>query len=208
MSKRAALYVRVSTDQQTVENQLLVLTEVAERSGWTVVHIFADEGVSGAKGRDQRPGYDSLLKAVSRHEVNIVAAWSVDRLGRSLPDLVSFLSDIQARGCDLYLHQQAVDTTTPAGRMLFQMLGVFAEFERAMITSRIKAGHERARSKGVKFGRPPLPPIRLDKVKRALADGRSIRAIARTTGVSTATVMRVKRSMNDGAGDRQETVAA
>ena len=206
--KRAALYVRVSTDQQTTENQLLVLNEVAQRSGWEIVHVFEDAGISGAKGRDQRPGYDALLKAVARREADIVAAWSVDRLGRSLPDLVAFLSDIQARGCDLYLHQQAIDTTTASGRMLFQMLGVFAEFERAMITSRIKAGHERARSKGVKFGRPPLPPIRLDKVKRALADGRSIRAIARTTGVSTATVMRVKRSMNDGAGDRQETVAA
>lgn len=112
--KRAALYVRVSTDQQTVENQLLVLNEVAQRSGWTIVHTFSDEGVSGAKGRDKRPGYDALLKAVSRHEVQIVAAWSVDRLGRSLPDLVSFLSDIQAKGCDLYLHQQAIDTSTPS----------------------------------------------------------------------------------------------
>jgi len=111
--KRAALYVRVSTDSQTVENQLLVLKEVAERSGWQILATFADEGISGAKGRDRRPGFDSLLKAVSRREVDIVAAWSVDRLGRSLPDLVAFLSDIQARGCDLYLHQQAVDTSTP-----------------------------------------------------------------------------------------------
>jgi DNA invertase Pin-like site-specific DNA recombinase len=107
----------------------------------------------------------------------------------------AFLSDIQAQGCDLYLHQQAIDTSTPSGRMLFQMLGVFAEFERAIITSRIIAGQARARSKGVKFGRPPLPPIRLDKVQKGLLEGRSIRAIAATTGVSTATVQRVKRSM-------------
>lgn len=205
--KRACLYLRVSTDSQTVENQRLVLNEVAERSGWTVVHTFADEGVSGAKGRAERPGYDALLKAVSRREVDIVAAWSVDRLGRSLPDLVAFLSDIQARGCDLYLHQQAVDTSTPSGRMLFQMLGVFAEFERSIITSRIIAGQARARAKGVRFGRPPLPPIRLEKVQRALQDGQSIRAIAAATGVSTATVQRVKRSMNDGV-DRRETVTA
>jgi DNA invertase Pin-like site-specific DNA recombinase len=195
--KRAAFYVRVSTDQQTVENQLLVLHEVAQRSGWEIVHVFADEGISGSKGRDQRPGFDRLHKAIARHEIDIVAAASVDRLGRSLPDLVAFLSDIQARGCDLYLHQQAIDTTTPSGRMLFQMLGVFAEFERAMITSRIRAGHERARSNNVRFGRPPLPPIRLDKVRHALADGHSIRAIAKSTGVSTATVQRVKRSMFD-----------
>ena len=132
-----------------------------------------------------------------------MAAWSVDRLGRSLPDLVAFLSDIQARGTDLYLHQQAIDTSTPSGRMLFQMLGVFAEFERAMITSRIRAGHDRARSKGVKFGRPTIAPIRLDRVKEALGNGQSIRAVAKATGVSTATVQRVKQALSD-----EHTVAA
>lgn len=194
--KRAALYVRVSQDSQTVENQLLVLNEVAQRSGWTIVHTFSDEGVSGAKGRDKRPGYDALLKAVARHEVQIVAAWSVDRLGRSLPDLVAFLSDIQAKGCDLYLHQQAIDTSTPSGRMLFQMLGVFAEFERAILKSRISAGLARARANNVRIGRPPMPISRAEKVRKALRDGHSIRAVAAATGVSTATVQRVKRSMN------------
>jgi DNA invertase Pin-like site-specific DNA recombinase len=198
--KKAALYVRVSTDQQTVENQLLVLKDVAQRSGWEIVHIFADEGISGAKGRDKRPGYDCLLKAIGRREVQLVAAWSVDRLGRSLVDLVAFLGDIQAQGCDLYLHQQAIDTSTPSGRMLFQMMGVFAEFERSMITSRILAGQKRAVANGIKIGRPSIPPIRLEKVKRALENGQSIRTIAKATGMSTATVMRVKRSMNDGAG--------
>ena len=197
--KRAALYVRVSQDSQTVENQLLVLNEVAQRSGWTIVHTFSDEGVSGAKGRDKRPGYDALLKAVARHEVQIVAAWSVDRLGRSLSDLVAFLSDIQAKGCDLYLHQQAIDTSTPSGRMLFQMLGVFAEFERAIITSRIKAAHDRCRVKGVRIGRPPIAISRVEKVERALKDGQSIRAVAAATGVSTATVQRVKRTMQTTA---------
>lgn len=206
--KRAALYVRVSQDSQTVENQLLVLNEVAQRSGWTIVHTFSDEGISGTKGRDKRPGYDALLKAVARHEVQIVAAWSVDRLGRSLPDLVAFLSDIQAKGCDLYLHQQAIDTSTPSGRMLFQMLGVFAEFERAILVSRVRAAHERCRQKGIRIGRPPLPPIRLQKVEKALKDGQSIRAVAAATGVSTATVQRVKRSMQTVKEDRQETVAA
>ena len=167
------------------------------------MQTFADEGISGSKGRAERPGYDALLKAVSRREVDIVAAWSVDRLGRSLPDLVAFLSDIQARGTDLYLHQQAIDTSTPSGRMLFQMLGVFAEFERAMITARIRAGHERARSKGVKFGRPAIAPIRLDRVKEALGNGHSIRAIAKATGVSTATVQRVKQALSE-----EHTVAA
>lgn len=209
--KRAALYVRVSQDSQTVENQLLVLNEVAQRSGWEVVHVFADEGISGAKGRDKRPGYDGLLKAVARHEVQIVAAWSVDRLGRSLSDLVGFLSDIQARGCDLYLHQQAIDTSTPSGRMLFQMLGVFAEFERAILKSRISAGIQRARANNVRIGRPPMSISRAEKVQKALRDGQSIRAVAAATGVSTATVQRVKRSMNPSpnhsGGDRPETLA-
>lgn len=204
--KRAGIYLRVSTDQQTTENQLRVLNEVAERAGWTIVAVFEDAGVSGAKGRDKRPGYDALLKAISRREIDIAAAWSVDRLGRSLPDLVAFLSDIQNRGCDLYLHQQAVDTSTPSGRMLFQMLAVFAEFERAIITSRITAGLDRAREKGVQFGRPNLSLARRTKVQKALIDGLSIRQVAKATGVSTASVQRIKRSMATVEESRLESV--
>ena len=126
--KRVALYLRVSTEKnQTVENQRRVLLDVAERLGWDVVAEYADEGISGAKGREQRPGFDALLRGVARREFDLIAAWSVDRLGRSLQDLVAFLADIQSRGVDLYLHTQGVDTSTPSGRMLFQMLSVFAE---------------------------------------------------------------------------------
>lgn len=206
--KRAGLYLRVSQDSQTTENQRRILMAVAERSGWTIVKVFEDAGVSGAKGRDRRPGYDALLKAISRREIDMVAAWSVDRLGRSLPDLVAFLSDIQNRGCDLYLHQQAVDTSTPSGRMLFQMLAVFAEFERAIITSRISAGLDRARAKGVQFGRPNLSLEVRGKVQKALGDGLSIRAIAKATGVSTASVQRIKRATKTVGEDRVESVAA
>lgn len=202
--KKAALYLRVSTDQQTTENQRLVLIEVAQRLGWDVVHIFEDAGISGAKGRDQRPGFDGLMKAITRGEIQIAAAWSVDRLGRSLQDLVGFLADIQAKGCDLYLHQQAVDTSTPSGRMLFQLCGVFAEFEREILKSRINSGLDRARRNGVKLGRPAIPPIDLDKVRSRLGQGQSIRVIAKATGFSTATVMRVKRTMAEPA----EQVAA
>lgn len=196
--KRVAIYVRVSTDQQTVENQVLALQEVAQRSGWDVIHVFADEGISGAKGRDRRPGFDALLTAVSRRQIDLVAAWSVDRLGRSLPDLVGFLSDMQAKGVDLYLHNQGIDTSTPSGRMLFQMLGVFAEFERSMIRSRIMAGLARSTKRA---GRPPLPPMRLEKVEKALKRGLSVRKAAVEAGVSTATVQRVKRSLNSHAAD-------
>lgn len=197
--KRAAIYLRVSTDHQTVENQRRVLEEVAHRSEWEIVQVFADEGISGAKGREKRPGYDALLKAIARKDVQVVAAWSVDRLGRSLPDLVAFLSEVQAKGCDLYLHQQAIDTSTPSGRMLFQMLGVFAEFERSIIRSRVVAGLERARANHVRIGRPPTPRSRVEKVEGALRRGLSVRKAAIETGVSTATVQRVKRSLRTTA---------
>lgn len=206
--KRAGFYIRVSTDQQTTENQLRILTEVAERSGWTIVRVFEDQGISGAKGRDQRPGFNALLKAIHRREVDIVAAYAVDRLGRSLTDLVAFLNDIQGSGCDLYLHQQAVDTSTPSGRMMFGLLAVFSEFERALIRSRVVSGIERARAKGVVFGRPSLSPDRVARVEKALKDGLSIRVAARETGTSTASVQRIKRSMATVVEGRLESVEA
>ena len=203
--KRAGLYVRCSTDQQTVENQVRILTEVAQRSGWTIVRVFEDQGISGAKGRDQRPGFDALLKAIHRREIDICASYAVDRLGRSLSDLVAFLSDIQARGCDLYLHQQSVDTSTPSGRMLFQMLAVFSEFERELIRGRVRAGVARARAKGVRFGRPSLSLDHVARVEKALKDGLSIRAVAKATSTSTASVQRIKRSMLAVEEDRLES---
>ena len=112
--KRAGLYLRVSTDEQTVENQCEVLTAAVEARGWRIVATYEDAGVSGAKGRDKRPGFDRLIKDATRRKIDVVVAWSVDRLGRSLQDLVGFLSELNSVGCDLYLEQQAVDTTTPS----------------------------------------------------------------------------------------------
>ena len=147
--KRVGVYLRVSTDEQTVDNQRQVLVEAIERRGWRIVAEFVDNSISGAKAREKRPGYDRLLKAATTRKIDVAAAWSVDRLGRSLQDLVSFLAELNAVGCDLYLERQAVDTTTPAGRALFQMLGVFAEFERAIIQERIHAGTARAGRMGL-----------------------------------------------------------
>jgi DNA invertase Pin-like site-specific DNA recombinase len=137
---RVAMYARVSTDKQSTENQLRELREVADRMGWQVVAKFVDRGISGAKGRKDRPRLDALLKGVARKEFDLVADWSVDRLGRSLIDLVGLLQELHATGTDLYLHQQGLNTATPAGRATFGMLGVFAEFERAMIQERNRAG--------------------------------------------------------------------
>jgi DNA invertase Pin-like site-specific DNA recombinase len=196
MTKRVAFYVRVSTaDGQTTENQLRQLHDVAGRLGWIVVSIFSDDGISGAKGRDRRPGLDALLKAVTRREVDLVAAWSVDRLGRSLPDLIGLLGELQARGVDLYLHQQALDTSTPTGRMLFQMLGVFAEFERSMIVARVKSGLERTRAKGTRLGRPPMDAAKVEAIRALLIAGTGVRETARRTGAGTATVQRIMAAM-------------
>ncbi|KJS42459.1 MAG: resolvase [Rhodospirillaceae bacterium BRH_c57] len=195
MTKRVAIYARVSTDQQTVQNQLADLQAVAERSGWTIVKVFQDEGISGAKGRDQRPAFDSLLKAATRREFDLIAAWAVDRLGRSLQDLVGFLSEVQAAGVDLYLHQQSLDTSTPAGRALFQILGVFSEFERSMIRARVIAGLERRKAQGHKLGRPNLDQALADKVAKALLAGHGVRASARLAKVSPATAHRIKNDL-------------
>jgi DNA invertase Pin-like site-specific DNA recombinase len=193
--RRAAIYARVSTlNGQTPENQLVQLRGVTEKAGWVVVDEFVDHGISGAKGRDQRPAFDRLCKAATRREIDVVMAWSVDRLGRSLQDLVAFLGDLQASDVDLYLHQQGVDTTTPGGRALFQMMGVFAEFERAMMRDRIKAGLARARAQGKRLGRPPVPPEVEQAIRDARAEGKGMLKIGRELGVGTATVQRVLRS--------------
>ena len=193
MTKRVAIYARVSTRNgyQDPETQLLALREVAERAGWKVVEEYVDHGFSGAKGRDKRPAFDRLLKDAARRRFEVVMAWSVDRLGRSLQDLISFLNDLHGLGADLYLHQQGVDTTTPGGKALFQMLGVFAEFERAMIRERVCAGLANARAKGRRLGRPRVSGAVEQAIQKAFRQGQSKRAIARTLRISDGTVRRV-----------------
>jgi DNA invertase Pin-like site-specific DNA recombinase len=154
--RRAAVYLRVSTQDQTTANQERELREVASRMGCEIVHVYRDHGVSGAKGRDKRPQFDRLCRDATKRQFDVIMAWSVDRLGRSLQDLVAFLTEIHALQVDLYLHQQGIDTTTPAGKAMFQMMGVFAEFERAMIQERVRAGLARAKDEG-----KPAPPKRL-----------------------------------------------
>jgi DNA invertase Pin-like site-specific DNA recombinase len=195
--KRVALYARVSTDGQTTENQLRELRSTVERHGWTVTGEYVDHAISGAKGRKDRPQFDALLRAVARREFDVVAAWSVDRLGRSLQDLIAFLSDLQAKRVDLYLHQQSLDTSTPSGKAMFGMLGVFAEFERSIIQERIQAGLARARSKGVTLGRPMLNHKAGQKaaieqrIRELAAEGMGKRKIARTLGVGVSVAQRV-----------------
>ena len=140
---------RSTTLRALLADSLRELSAVADRSGWEIWKVYEDAGISGAKGRDQRPGLEAIMKAVNAREFDMVAAWSVDRLGRSLTDLLGILQDLHEKGVDLFLHQQGLDTSTTAGKAVFQMLGVFAEFERGIIRERVNAGLARA-SKGYK----------------------------------------------------------
>jgi DNA invertase Pin-like site-specific DNA recombinase len=198
---RAALYARVSTDSQTVDNQVRELREAGARLGWDIVGVYSDAGISGAKGRDKRPQLDAMLRDVTRGKVDLVAAWAVDRLGRSLADLVALLQELHAKQCGLYLHQQGLDTTTPAGKAMFQMMGVFAEFERSMISERVKSGLERARAAGAQLGRPSVGADVEARVLELRAKGRGMLSIAREVGCGTSVVQRlVKQGLNAPEG--------
>ena len=192
-----ALYARVSTSDQTTENQVLELKKVADRMGWTVAGTFLDV-VSGAKSK--RPGLDALMKRVARREFDMVMCWDVSRLGRSLSHLVALLEEFDAKKTDLYFHQNQLDTSTPSGKAMFGMMSVFAQFERSLIQERVKAGLERAKSQGKRLGRPPVPPIQRQKIKRLREEGMSYRKIAKRTGLSVCTVHRL--AYQQGIGTR------
>lgn len=187
--KRAALYLRVSKNEQTIDNQRLELERVAKARGWKIVSVFKDEGVSGAFGRGVRSQYDAMLKKGVQAQHDVVMAWDVSRLSRSLSDLVQTLEELHACGIDLYLHQQAIDTTTPSGKAMFQMCGVFAEFERGILSERVKAGLNRAKEQGKILGRP----VKIANVKKMLEDrasGKSIRQISAEHDLSVGKVHR------------------
>jgi len=142
--KRAVIYLRVSTTDQHTSNQEDELRQAAERAGWEVVKVYKDHGISRAKGRDKRPAFDALHRDGAKRQFDVVMAWNVDRLGRSLQDLVGFLSELHALKVDLFLHQQGLDTTTPAGKAMFQMLGVFADYADTAIMRSPTSDAERA----------------------------------------------------------------
>jgi DNA invertase Pin-like site-specific DNA recombinase len=144
--------------------------------------------------RNGRPGLDSMLKDASRRKFDVVMAWAIDRVGRSLSDLLDTIQHLEACGVDLYLDQQAIDTTTPMGK-LFQLTGAFAEFERTMIRQRIKAGLKRAVAQGVKLGRPKIDSATERKVRKQLAKGAGILKVARSLGIGTGTVQRISNEL-------------
>jgi len=189
MTKKVVLYARVSTDRQTAKNQLIELRGVAQRNGWEVIHEYVDRAVSGSKS--SRPQLDAMMKALVRKEFDVVMAWSVDRLGRSMRHLLALLDDMHSKGVDLYLHQQGIDTTTPSGKALFQMCGVFAEFERSMIVERVKSGLERAKAQGKVLGRPKITAAKERSILAARRKGLGIIKTAKKCGVGVSAVQRV-----------------
>jgi DNA invertase Pin-like site-specific DNA recombinase len=198
--KRAVLYLRVSTVDQTTANQERELREIADRMGCEITQVYKDHGISGAKGRDKRPAFDRLCRDAAQRKFDLVMVWSVDRLGRSLQDLAAFLSELHALRIDLFLHQQGLDTTTPGGKAMFQMMGVFAEFERSIIQERVRAGLKRAKAEGKMLGRPRIAPELEARILAALkAPGRTegVRKIAARFGISAKTVQWISRPLFD-----------
>ena len=201
---RAALYARVSTvgHGQDVGLQLDELRAAAAQRGWVVVEEFVDEGVSGANA--SRPGLDRMMAAARLGRLDLVAVWKLDRLGRSLANLLGNLDELGHHGVGFVsLRDSGIDTTSPTGRLLLQVMGAFAEFERGLIQERVKAGVARAKARGVKFGRPTatVNPKALEAAEKLIAEGWSIRSTADATGLRRSTLHRLLAARRGGAAE-------
>ena len=213
-TKRAAIYVRVSTsDKQSVESRLAKLRKVADLREWAVVEVYKDEGISGAKGREKRPGLDAMLNDASKRKFDMVMSWAVDRLGRNLRDLLGTIEHLKACKVGLYLDQQHLDTSTPAGEAMLQMVGVFAQFERATIQQRINAGLSVVKEKlardgkfetrggkvRTRLGRPGAKSESVERARELLASGMGIGRVARDAKLGVGTVHKLAREMRGTA---------
>jgi len=186
--KKVAIYARVSTSQQTCENQLNELRVVADRAGYQIVAEFVDEGISGSKGRQNRPALDQMLKECTRRRFDLVMCWDISRLGRSVQNLIEIMNELQSLRVDLFFLQQGMDTSTASGRMMFSVFGALAEYERELIRERVIAGQARAKAAGVRFGRPKtVTQNTRDTIRLMREQGVGMRKIAKTLGVGIST---------------------
>jgi DNA invertase Pin-like site-specific DNA recombinase len=193
---KVGIYVRVSTLQQTTDNQLLELYEICERNDWTVVEEY-NETVSGTKGVDSRSELNRLLKDASRKKFSKVVIWSVDRLGRSMKHLVMVLSQLKDLDVDIYSYKQGIDTSTTMGSSFFHMVGIFAELENNMRSERQKIGIKRAMKDGIKFGRKDVMDEEKEyQIYNLRSKGKSIRAIAKEVGISVGRTHKACSSMS------------
>jgi DNA invertase Pin-like site-specific DNA recombinase len=188
MSKRVCIYARVSTSQQTTENQIQALREVAERSGYEIVKIYSDDGISGSKGREDRPALNQMMKDAVNRQFEIVMCWSIDRLGRSITNLIEIMNELNELKIDMFFSQQSIDTQTASGRMIFGIFSSLASFEREIIRERVMAGLDRARKNGVKLGRPSTVNNGVRNAILILKDkGVGVRETCRKLGIGCAT---------------------
>lgn len=185
--KKVAIYIRVSTSSQTVEPQRLELEAYCQRQGWVVSQTYEDAGISGTKYN--RPALQQMLKDASKGKFDVLMVFKIDRLARSTSDLLNILQQLTALGVDFISTTQAIDTTTSMGRMVLTFLGAIAEFERETIVERINIGITRAKAEGVRFGRPRAG-FDVNKALEMKRNGQSWNDIAKSTGVSKATIRR------------------
>ncbi len=189
MVRKVAIYSRVSTLDQTIDNQLLELRDHCSKMGWEIVKEYADEGLSGTLSRDKRPALNSLIKDAYRKKFDSVVCWDISRIGRSMKELVLFLSDMKDRDIGICSVRQGFDTSTTMGEMMFQFVGILSSWEREMIRERTLAGLERTKSEGKTLGRRKVTNDTMTaKIIELRNDKKSIRAIASEVGVSVGTV--------------------
>ena len=191
MTKKVVIYARVSTLDQTVDNQLIELRDHCSKMGWEIVKEYTDEGLSGTLSREKRPALNAMIKDGYRKKFDTVVCWDISRLGRSMKELIMFLSDMKDRGIGICSVRQGFDTSTSMGEIMFQFVGILSSWEREMIRERTLAGLERAKSEGKILGRRKVTNDTMTaKIIELRNEKKSLREIASEVGVSIATIHR------------------
>ncbi|MDC0989031.1 recombinase family protein [Rhodospirillales bacterium] len=192
MTKRVVIYARVSTLDQTVDNQLIELRDHCSKMGWEVIKEYKDEGLSGTLSREKRPSFNEMIKDGYRRKFELVVCWDISRIGRSMKELIMFLSDMKDRDIGICSVRQGFDTSTSMGEVMFQFVGILSSWEREMIRERTLAGLDRAKKEGKTLGRKTvIDDDKVSHIRKLRSIGRSLRDIASEVGVSKGTVSNV-----------------
>lgn len=187
--EKIAIYVRVSTDEQSTEMQTSDLRRYCEQRGFEIYKEYSDQGVSGTK--DHRPGLDQLMSDAKKRKFDVVLVWRFDRFARSTKHLITALEEFKHLGIDFISYSENIDTSSPLGKMLYTISAAWAEFERSIIVERIRGGIRRAREKGKVLGRPKVLNLDSDELLRLQSEGLSLRKIAEKVNASPATVYKI-----------------
>ncbi len=184
--KTVAIYARVSTDRQSTESQINTLKEYLEKRSWKVFKEYIDTGFTGSNTK--RPAFNEMIADAKKRSFDVLLVYKLDRLSRSLKDLITTLDDLQSLGIDFVSYDNGLDTTTPTGRLLFHVVGAVAEFEKEIIRERVIAGLHNARTKGKQLGRPPVPSFKIQEAQELRKAGLSFRKIASELGIHESTI--------------------